>query len=167
MDSQKKKGNISWKQGWTTDSQTQKQLPRWSLSQSGRYRSISAIPVVNSPLFNLTSGGGFRSTYIQHHILKQRNPGPGRYRTDFQFPTSSSDSLNVNLTVNESSPNFSLSRLPKETSLSKTKLSILKPSFLNVPVARSTDLKPTPGPGHYTQYTFFGAASGPSRKPYF
>jgi hypothetical protein len=163
-------GRSGWKQGWLPDSQTRPLAPRYTVSQSGKHQSLSLTPVAKSENFNLTSGGGFRSTWFEQHVLKQRNPGPGRYRTDQELVdpgTGGKDAVDVNRTVKESMPRFSVPKLAKETTLAKTKLSILKPSYLNVSVGKSTDVQVTPGPGQYSQYTYFGAASGASRKPYF
>lgn len=160
----------AWKQGWLPDSQTRPLAPRYTVSQSGKHRSLSLTPVAKSDIFNLSSGGGFRSTWFEQHVLKQRNPGPGRYRTDQELvdlKQSGKDSVDVNYTVKESVPKFSVPKLAKETVLAQTKLSILKPSYLNVPVGKSTEVRVTPGPGQYTQYTYFGAASGGSRKKFF
>jgi hypothetical protein len=56
----------------------------------------------------------------------------------------------------------------RECSLPKTRLSCMKPSYLNVPMGmKSSDVKATPGPGHYQQRTQFGAASGGHRTQYF
>ncbi len=157
-----------WKEGWLSDGETAQTAPRWSVSQSGRHRSVTPKVVAKSETFYLTSGGGFRSTWFQQHVLTQRNPGPGRYRTDLEIVSpSTKDAVDVNKTIKESVPRFSIPKHLKETSLKSTKLSILKPSYLNVPKGKSTDVQSTPGPGQYTQYTFFGAPSGPTRKPYF
>ncbi len=156
-----------WKKGWSANSQTVKTAPRWTLTLAGRHRSLTPSVVAKTDTFNLTAGGGFRSTWFQQHVLTQRNPGPGRYRTDFELPSSAKDSVDVNKSVKESAPKFSVPKHIKETTLSAIKLSILKPSYLNVPKGKSTDVQPAPGPGQYTQYTFFGAASGPTRKQYF
>ena len=159
----------SWKEGWRADGNTRSLGPRWTVGQAGRHQSLTRSVVAKSENFSLTTGGGFRSTWFQSHVLKQRNPGPGRYRTDCELvlPSAAKDTLDVNRTVKEAVPKYSVPRLMRETTLSHTKLSILKPSFLNVPVGKATAVRGTPGPGQYTQYTFFGGPSGGSRKPYF
>jgi hypothetical protein len=157
----------TWKKGWATNATTVHQAPRWSVTLDGYNTSV--VPVVNTSLKNVSFsvGGGFRKTWIQNSLGKYDNPGPGKYRTDTDHPLKKKDEFDVKKTIVERSPMFSLGKDAKESLLPKIKLSTLKPSYLNVPDTRSNVMKPTPGPGQYTQYTFFGGASGPTRKTYF
>ena len=161
----------SWKQGWRNNSTTVRQSPLWSLSSSGGFHK-STKEVTTSPSKNVVfkSGGGFRKTWVQEISVNPRqvNPGPGSYRTDSDTPTKTGDYLDVNKTVRERPPLFSVGKSFNETILSRVKLSTLKPSNLNVPATvKSNIMMPTPGPGQYSQYTYFGGSSGGSRKTYF
>merc|ERR1719453_100780 len=89
------------------------------------------------------------------------------------------DEFNVNNTRAERAPKYTFRGTPpqgadpkgrftvKEVSLDKVKINCLKPSYLQVASGASNAVKATPGPGHYTQPTSFGAASGGSRQHYF
>lgn len=159
----------SWKQGWRNNSTTVKQSPLWSLASTGGFHR-NTKEVVSSPCKHVVfkSGGGFRKTWVQELAVNPRqvNPGPGSYRTDSDTP--SQDYVDVNKTIRERPPLFSLGKSFNETLLTKVKLSTLKPSNLNVPATvKSNVMMPTPGPGQYSQYTFFGGSSGGSRKTYF
>ena len=154
----------TWKRGWACDRTTIRQAPRWSVSPAGKFESI--VPVVTNPSKNTTVkvGGGFRKTWIQSSMSKQVNPGPGTYRTDTDLPSDDKDQYDVRASVHDRSPIVSIGKEAKEVILNKVKLSILKPSYLNVPVASSSAMKTTPGPGQYTQYSSFGEAHKPNMK---
>jgi len=144
---------------------------------------------LNNTMYTL--GGGYRDTWVQAHVRKNRNPGPGHYKTDSELPSSSTlsgfdwlrtaegkkdkdnwrDEVNVQNTKKERTPKYTTlgrKELREVSLVGKPRLSCLKPSYMNVPIGqKSTDVRETPGPGHYQQQTTFGAASGGHRTHYF
>jgi hypothetical protein len=163
----------SWKRGWTADGNTKHTAPRFSVPLSGLNSSKEPKVLTQSENYVLTTGGRFRNTWLSNHIVKQRNPGPGRYRTDTDFPISKSDDVNVGKITNEKITKFlSFQKYENDRCATRTKMSTLKPSNLVIPITGDNTgddktLQFTVGPGAYNQYTYFGAPSGPSRKPYF
>lgn len=89
------------------------------------------------------------------------------------------DEFNVNNTKAERAPKYTFRGTPpqgadpagrftvREVSMEKVRVNCLKPSYMQVHSGASNSVKVTPGPGHYTQPTTFGAASGGSREHYF
>lgn len=181
----------AWTNGWKADAETLSVGPRWTSSKGAKHAENSEKwhTYLNNTKFSL--GGGYRDTWVQAHTRRNLTPGPGHYKTDSEMPCSSTlsghdwmrtaegkkeggnwrDEFNANTTRKERAPKYTtLGRKElREVSLpKKPKLDTLKPSWMNTPVGpRSNDVKQTPGPGHYTQNTSFGAASGGHRHHFF
>ena len=159
----------AWKDGWYTDHMTAAQAPRWTLSHAGRHDSLAPVNVEIESNAVVKLGVGYRSTWVEKHVLDKFTPGPGHYRTqtDKRRSRSTQSDVNITKTTKEAAPRWTQSKTEREVVLPRLKKSSLKPSYISIPVGKSTDVKFTPGPGEYTQLTYFGGASGPSRKPYF
>ncbi|CAE8630301.1 unnamed protein product, partial [Polarella glacialis] len=136
---------------------TQSSGPRWSMGRDGHMKegTTRAAP-----------GGSFRDrkTWIQTAVQeKQWVPGPGAYKTEREFLYKPKDEVDTNKTWNEAAPEYSFSREVKETRLQQKDVKMRR----NNGAYPKFDSDFTPGPGSYTQYTSFGAASGGHRQAYF
>ncbi len=160
----------SWKKGWYPDHHTLHQAPRWEFLPGSRHTGKSAAKLDIGPNATIDVGGGFRSTWVEKHVSKQQTPGPGHYKTPTGITGEEwdkSEFVDTTHSVYGSSPSWTQSKCKREVLLKKERLSPVKPSYMAVRVGKGNQLKASPGPGQYTQYTMFGGASGPTRKEYF
>jgi len=172
----------AWRQGWKSDAESLASAPRWSMGgKAGLHTPERKVLVTENVSWG--AGGRGRDTWIQAVARASSTPGPGKYRTDLEFPMNKcegtdwvyatdpekSDTYNIANTRKERGPKYTLSRSRNETLDTKLQLSPLKSSALQVRRRDGTskDVVVTPGPGHYTQPTQFGAASGGHRHHYF
>jgi hypothetical protein len=175
----------AWKKLWKADAETLTCAPRWTAPKCAKHTSTQEKwhSYLNNTRYSL--GGGYRDTWVQVAVRKNRTPGPGHYETNTELPypvekkNSKGDSdyclkaldsgeFNVNNTRKERAPKYTTlgRREAREVGLTKTKLSCLKASYLNTPSgSKTTDVMETPGPGTYNAYTSFGAASGGHQHP--
>lgn len=143
---------LDWRKGWSAD-QLCSSAPRWTLHKSGKSKRTV----------------GVRHTYLDDRIdVTNWVPGAGRYKTDREFLTCKDDELDSNNTIQECAPNYTIPKMLRSTSIpslgtpgSKDEKA-QRTAFPFLPTSHYT-----PGPGAYTQWSTFGAASGPYRKVYF
>ncbi|KAF4753139.1 hypothetical protein FOZ62_025062 [Perkinsus olseni] len=165
-----------WKTGWRTDALTLTAGPRFTVGRGAKHTSNKVKSNYHLQNTKYTTGGGYRDTWVQVLTRQNKQPGPGRYRTPQEFDLGmdarrrigdSKDMTQISRNILSLAPDFRFGTQKQETVLRKLKLGALKASYLNIHTGKSTDMKVTPGPGQYTQYTSFGAASGGSRRHYF
>lgn len=163
--------NQKMRKGWHPNAMTHQQFPRYTMGRGGfqkKERSIKEDPCVRK-----TMGGAFRKTFFDMMNLDS-TPGPGMYKTEREFPTKDKlgvpmvDEVNTNLTVQEEAADFSFPKTITDRVALQLSCDVAKASSLvtGQRAKPSTQVMFTPGPGHYTQSTQFGAASGGSRKHY-
>jgi len=179
----------AWKGGWKADAETITCAPRWTAPKCAKHSQTTEKWHTYLQNTKYSLGGGYRDTWVQVAVRKNRNPGPGHYKTDTELPLNKMsgpdylrtaegqvdeknprDEFNCNNTRKERAPKYSTLRRKelREASLPKLRLSCAKPSYLNTCCGpKSTDMMVTPGPGSYSQLTSFGAASGGHRKHFF
>jgi len=163
-----------WKKGWHADGSTMTAAPRWTQGRSSRHASTKESWKGHLENTRYTVGGGFRDTWIQQHTRRNLTPGPGRYRTDREFPQPADrwnpniekEEIDTNKTIQERAPEFPFAKTEREVSLrARPKLSCLKASnMITQTGSKTTEVGPSPGPGQYLQFTTFGAASGGERE---
>ncbi|KAF4672526.1 hypothetical protein FOL47_000441 [Perkinsus chesapeaki] len=165
-----------WKAGWHANALTLTSGPRFTVGRGAKHASNKEKPGYHLQNTKYTTGGGYRDTWVQVLTRQNKQPGPGRYRTPQEFNPGmnaqnrigdSKDVVQTSRNILSSAPDFRFGTQEQETVLRKLRFGALKASYLNTHTGKSTDMKVTPGPGHYTQYTSFGAASGGSRRHYF
>lgn len=181
-------GTAGWRDGWKADAESLECAPRYTMPRGSKHHKNKEEKQEYLQNTRFTVGGGYRDTWIQAHVRRNRNPGPGHYKKNTDMPLNKTsgtdwllttegqvdaknqrDEFNVNNTCKERAPRYTtLGRKEvREVSFDRVRLGCLKPSYMNVCSGKSNVVKVTPGPGHYTQPTSFGAASGGSRKHFF
>jgi hypothetical protein len=178
----------AWRKGWKADADTLACAPRYTVPKGSKHASNKEQEKTYLRNTKFTVGGGYRDTWVQAHVRRNRNPGPGHYKKNTELPLNKlsgtdyllsaegaqdaknwRDEFNVNNTSKERAPRYTTlgRKEAREASFDKLRLSCLQPSYMNACIGKTTNVKATPGPGEYTQHTSFGAASGGSRKHYF
>jgi hypothetical protein len=162
----------------------------------GHYRKDTEMPVNGfKPIDGWNTQGSYTLPFKERPTAGKNTPQALDVKTragSTEYCLSAAgDEFNANNTRKERGPKYTIdSNLEKETSKTWThvkkdaqgrensmesiKLSCLKASNLCVPVRKggggtgfnSREVQVTPGPGHYTQHTSFGAASGGHRIHY-
>lgn len=174
----------SWKNDWKADAETLSAAPRWSMGGKSGLHTPEKVTKVTANV-QWDTGGRSRDTWVQAHARKSFTPGPGKYRTDMDLPMQQmqgtdwvfktdpeqSDTVNIGNSRRERTAKWTFikdatERNPQDKAI---KLSPLKPSYMQVRQRNGTssEVEPTPGPGHYVTPTSFGAASGGHRSHFF
>lgn len=163
------------------DGESLASAPRWSMGGKAQYHTPEKQEWKTENV-KWNTGGRSRDTWVQAHARRSFTPGPGKYRTDQEFPMQKckgtdwvfatdpeeSDTFNIKNTRKERTPKWSLQKAEREANQKmEIRISPLKPSYMQIRTGTSSEVVPTPGPGHYTQPTQFGAASGAHRHHYF
>lgn len=172
----------TWKEGWKSDAETLASAPRWSMGGKAGFHTPEPKKQQTENI-SWDTGGRSRDTWVQAHARRSFTPGPGKYRTDQDFPMNKckgtdwvwktdaeeSDTVNIGNTRRERTAKWSLSKSDREANQVDVKLSPMKPSYMQVRKkdGTSSECFSTPGPGHYSQPTQFGAASGGHRHHFF